>query len=635
MEMIFSGDVYRMNWFRPDYEYAKVTCPAALCAEIQHRREGDLLRTEITIRNTGNTPFFTWRTAIGIQFPLEDRYEGSEVCMTRRCHSHIFCGGDISYICALRMGGEAPHLGMVLLEGSLCGYSVERGWQKKGSNDRGCFILHPSPAELQPGETMRIAWIVFPHNGWKDFFRQIPKYRPFVQVDASNYVLFPGETCHIRIRPSFVAERVTVNGIPVKMPGNGEEKQSAGEVYEFCWKNDTGTKREDTLRRNLLSGADPREKIFCVEADGIRTFCRILLQEEPYRLAEARCHFIAEHQQYRGSDQHLRGAYLAYDNEEEHLYYNVRNDFNAGRERAGMGLLMIRYLKKYRDSVLERSLSDYIDFVKRELVNTETGLVTNDYRLNDEYQRLYNYSWYMELFTELYGLRGDPENLRIAFRIAQMYYRKGGFQHYPVELPVFSLCDALKQEALEEMYREAVALFRKHADTIAAYDLAYPPHEVNYEQSIVAPAAWILLQVYQLTGEERYLTAGKRQLDVLALFNGMQPDAYLYETAIRHWDGYWFGKRRMYGDTFPHYWSALTGNCFALYARISGDSDYAAKARASLRGVLPLIFEDGRASCAYVFPEQVNGVRAAFYDCCANDQDWGLYFYLRECCIGA
>ena len=42
-----------------------------------------------------------------------------------------------------------------------------------------------------------------------------------------------------------------------------------------------------------------------------------------------------------------------------------------------------------------------------------------------------------------------------------------------------------------------------------------------------------------------------------------------------------------------------------------------------------MVFPDGSASCAYLYPYQVNGVRAEFYDPYANDQDWGLYFYLK------
>lgn len=118
-------------------------------------------------------------------------------------------------------------------------------------------------------------------------------------------------------------------------------------------------------------------------------------------------------------------------------------------------------------------------------------------------------------------------------------------------------------------------------------------------------------------------------MKILEMFQGIQPDYHLYETAIRHWDGYWFGKRRMYGDTFPHYWSALTGNVFERYGRICENPEYLKKAEDARRSVLTMIFADGSASCACVFPYSVNGVRTAFYDPYANDQDWGLYFYLR------
>lgn len=85
----------------------------------------------------------------------------------------------------------------------------------------------------------------------------------------------------------------------------------------------------------------------------------------------------------------------------------------------------------------------------------------------------------------------------------------------------------------------------------------------------------------------------------------------------------------MFGDTFPHYWSALTGNIFDMYGKITKDENYLKKAENSKRGVLPLFFPDGSASCAYIYPYSVNGIRGEFYDPYANDQDWGLYFYIR------
>ena len=57
---------------------------------------------------------------------------------------------------------------------------------------------------------------------------------------------------------------------------------------------------------------------------------------------------------------------------------------------------------------------------------------------------------------------------------------------------------------------------------------------------------------------------------------------------------------------------------------------YESRAESSVRGVLPLFFGDGGASCAYVFPKLVNGEAADRYDVFVNDQDWGLYFYLRS-----
>lgn len=141
----------------------------------------------------------------------------------------------------------------------------------------------------------------------------------------------------------------------------------------------------------------------------------------------------------------------------------------------------------------------------------------------------------------------------------------------------------------------------------------------------------VLLSVYFFTKEEKYLEEGRRQVKILELFNGMQPDYHMNEAAIRHWYGYWFGKRRFYGDTFPHYWSALTGRVFQLYGEITQEETWLKRAEDSGRGVLPLFFRDDRASCAYVYPMLVNDRQAAFFDPYANDQDWGLYYNLGNC----
>ena len=127
-----------------------------------------------------------------------------------------------------------------------------------------------------------------------------------------------------------------------------------------------------------------------------------------------------------------------------------------------------------------------------------------------------------------------------------------------------------------------------------------------------------------MTGEEKYLCGAEQQIAVLELFDG-----HLHEIAIRHWDGYWFGKRRVFGDTFPHYWSAENGRTFKRYARLTGNEEYNIRGEHSLRGVLSMFFEDGTATCAYLYPYSVNGKKTDFADPYANDQDWGLCMNLE------
>jgi len=83
----------------------------------------------------------------------------------------------------------------------------------------------------------------------------------------------------------------------------------------------------------------------------------------------------------------------------------------------------------------------------------------------------------------------------------------------------------------------------------------------------------IPLEVYLLTREAKYLRCAEAFLPLLDAFNGRQPDHHLNDIAIRHWDGFWFGRLKMWGDTFPHYWSALTGWVFYRYWQATGSEE--------------------------------------------------------------
>ena len=113
-----------------------------------------------------------------------------------------------------------------------------------------------------------------------------------------------------------------------------------------------------------------------------------------------------------------------------------------------------------------------------------------------------------------------------------------------------------------------------------------------------------------------------------------QPSYRMNEIAIRHWDGYWFGKRQTYCNVYPHYWSAITAAAYHRYAQCIANSDpqvaadYQRRAEPCVRDNLCLFFEDGRATCAFVMPRRVNGEPAHYADAYANDQDWALMYYL-------
>lgn len=605
-EYILSNDKYKMNWIDGNTEWGTVKCPKGIVCEKKTERNGDTITEIYTFTNTSDKDIFTSLTDIAIYTPFNDDYPNAETCVTNRCHAHTWCGENVSYIMALRMGGEPPHAGLVLTKGSIGGYSIERDFARM-SNDRGDFLLHPSPVSLAPNESFTIEWTLFPHNGREDFFEKAKEYNPkFIEISAEKYILFGDERPNIKIIPAFEFGNVSIT-------------KDNNSVYFTV--NGSDIIINDT---NISEG----ENIYNINIDGILTHCGIYALPDFDTLAKTRCHFIADNQQCMNRNSRLHGAYLTYDNEEKHTHYSKDYDLNGGRERICMGIAIAKYLQTHEDEVLENSLKTYVDYVKRELVDTETGEVFNDYMRDNSYKRLYNYTWASLLFIELYRLYSSTACLIIAYKILKRFYDEGGNHFYAIETPADLIVECLRSENMIDEAEQLINCFREHCDYFIERGLSYPAHEVQYEQSIVAPAADLLLKTYCITKDEKYLRGAKIHINALDLFNGVQPDYHLYETAIRHWDGYWFGKRKLYGDTFPHYWSALTGRVFKRYGEIIKDDEYIKRGEYSLRSVLSMFRGNGEATCAYVYPKTVNGIKADFADPYANDQDWGLYFMM-------
>lgn len=619
------SDRYRMNWIQGKVPWGTIKTKQELTVTIFRKfTERGTLSESYCFRNDTQFDIYTLGTDLGIYTPFTDYYDSAEVCMTQCCNTHLWCHGSSSYIMALRMGGEAPHLGMVVTEGSLQGYSVERmemteGVEEELSNQRGDFILHPENLCLSPGECYSLSWELFWFEDKEDFKRCLLRQTDFISIEAQRFIIFQGEEIMFH---AFIGQPEN------DRKGNQEKTEEKPRVVR------NGVEVEAVWKAGMLSvrecPGESGEYLYAVMLHGKTSYALFRVLPILEELAYRRCAFIAKHQQCHRAGSHLNGAYLIYDNEECSQYYHHRNDYNGGRERVGMGVLLACYLQRCPNAFLEQSLENYVSYVLRELYDERTGEVFNDMPRCRDYIRLYNYPWMSRLFLEMYHLKGDEVFLDRYSKSVKAFYEAGGRRYYAIGMPMEESIHTFREAGRSTEAEQLLSLYKEQGEFILRCGKNYPAHEVKYEQSIVAPAAICLSELYRLTGEEKYRCGAAEQLKILDLFQGFQPDYHMNEVAIRHWDGYWFGKSRCLGDTFPHYWSALSGYAFSDSEEIMGNVVLSEKSDRTRRGVLSLFREDGSASCAMVYPMSVNGRRAAFYDAWANDQDWGLYFYLKK-----
>lgn len=609
-------DCYEMNWVKGNHA-AWGTVKTDLELSIQVTRsftEHDTFMETYTFKNDTDFDICTMGTRLGIYTPFPDYYMDAAVCLTQCCHTHIWCGGASSYIMALRMGGEAPNLGVVLREGSIKGYSVERmasttGREEELSNHRGDFILHPENLHLKPGDEYTLSWELFWFQDKKEFRKILMTTPDFIHIEAEEFLLL-GKNA-----PTFSFHICTDDRTEAPIVMN------KGRQVSYIWKDGWGEVSDAVKGMGEYS--------YEIMWKGKKTRAVFLIQPDIEELASRRCNFIVEKQQCYDKESYLYGAYLIYDNEEKQQYYEHLNDHNGGRERMGMGILMAYYLQKHPCEKLQKSLDAYVQYVLNELFDKETGEVFNDAPRCRDYIRLYNNPWISRFFLEMYQLNKEEAFLDYYYKSVKYFYQEGGSHFYAIGMPMYESIQIFRKAGKKAQAEKLLLYYEEQGAFILSCGKNYPAHEVDYEQSIVAPAAIYMCELYRLTGNEKYRQAAEEQIAMLDLFQGFQPDYHMNEVAIRHWDGYWFGKRKCLGDTYPHYWSALSGYAYAQMNKITNSNICGKKAKKTLQAVLSLLHEDGSASCAMVYPMSVNGTIASFYDPWANDQDWGLYFALK------
>lgn len=608
-----NGKVERCSWGKPIRVNGKGIYYQTNDVEIKVERKnrGNDLVEVYTFTNKTDEPIALRN--VNIYTPFNDNYPNAETCVKARTNAHIWEGLNAGYVYCSHMDGQIPGLGLTIVQGAINGYEIhERGADKGLSNFRGVISLNVQDMELSPNGKDIVSWSLFSHSGKDDFFQKLLT-KGSVYAMSNKYVFEKGEKAHLEFHalPFNELKSVTLDG----------------ELLKFY---KTGKKWSVDAQLNKLG----ETKIIFNYGNGKQTYVSCWVISDINELMNKRANFIIDNQQLNNKKHLLDGAYLVYDNEENKMVLRDKTlsefifpDINRseGMERLGMGVFLARLYQVNKDEKVKTSLLKYANFVRNRLQDTD---YTTWCTVGRVWNRAYNYAWTAVFYFEMYKATNDKQYLNDGYQTLQAMFRHFGYGFYAIEIPVKLSLNLLKDAGMKEEYEKLKSDFIQMGDTFIKNGVNYPQHEVAYEQTIVGPSIMVLTQLYLTTNEQRFLDEAKRQMPLLESFGGYQPSHHLNELPIRHWDAYWCGKDQMWGDTFPHFLSGLSGVIYYDYYLCTGDLSYKKRAENIVRNTLCLFSEDGKASCAYIFPNKVNGVKAKYYEPFASEQDWALAYYL-------
>lgn len=589
-----------------------------LIVRVAQKIVGDDLIETYTFSNEGRETLQL--SDIEVNTPLNDNYPNAETCLANRFHAHIWAAGTAGYVNAIRMSAKAPHLGLMMVKGGLDGYSIhERGGAKGSSNFRGVIALNITPdgipghssITLRKGQSFSFSWRLFEHKGWEDFYAKMIE-RGGMQVNAKRYVGKLGSVLTYEVKTSkgiktkqYTIDRVGDIRVPIKF--------RKGETY--------------------------------IELLGVR---------EGMEIATRRADFILNHQIYHaaeGDEAGMKrdGAILPYDNAIEKIHCNWEqennwSDANEGRERLGsatfLAYLAYQQKKEGKEEHLTPVLRKYASFVRTHLQDEDFRTWTDADKENSpsgQKTRFYNYPWVAHFYCVMAMLTGEKEYAEWACGTILKCYAHGGYKFYYIDMPVTESVTIAEQMCSKEMADQLLAEYCKQAEAYMATGLNFPKQEVNYEQSIVAPSVSFLCELALVLKSRQpshpllpeIISYVKETMPVVEAFGGQQPSSHLNDISIRHWDGFWFGRPQQWGDTFPHYWSCVTGECFMYFGRLTGDEDYERRAVNILWGNMSLFTDDGRGGAAFIYPTRVNEKACHGLNPFANDQDNALMYLMK------
>ena len=554
---------------------------------------------------------------IDVYTTFNDNYKPRVELRTRRCHAHVWAGEDAGWVAAMRIGGRAPHLGLMATEGRIAAYELkERDLKKGGSDTRGVICLSPPDTVLKPGEATAVGWRIFVHDGW-DGFKAGILTRGGVWAEASTYVVSRGETSRIvfeaRDAAMFGEVSASADGKDLPVTRNGAKC-----VVEYAYV------RDGAVRVEFRYG------------NGKMTHVEILGVADERALVDARVRYILKHQIYHAPGEPQDGAFLPYDPETDTLVQAWRQpnagksfwaNWSEGRERLGMGVFLARYAQlgpKERELVLPALLA-YARFVQTGLIDAD-GILWGSTARPWRYRR-FDLPWGAIFFAEMFRVTGDVAYAKEAWRQQRNAYRDLG-THRLVASSEKDVALAVRGAGLGREFEELVSLYRTHKDAILQAG-GLNTWEVGTSPEGCGGILMQFLQSGELVGEPAY---GKYAISVLLpefeACLGRQPAWCSHDIGLHHWDGFWFGKLKMWGDTLPQDWNGTAAEAFREVARATGDQRYAARARAIVRQTLGLFEPNGRAHCVFICPDRVDGKPGKVFDPLMNDQDWALAFYL-------
>lgn len=545
-------------------------------------------------------------TGLGIQTPFADVYSSAAESLRQAVHAHIFTGGEWAWALAQPMNGKGRVLGVAVRDGSLSAYSIESRNQHTLSNIRGHVVLQPTDFArnstafggqptftLEPGEAYQLAWEI-------GFHESVDAFLATTDVPA------------------------TFRQFAVPLGDKLEIEELASSIS--C--DDPSLIISHTGLTATVKATNPG--VYSLDIGNSRT--SVAFHRPVVDVVAARANYILEYQLTPERPGLLSFGIVPVDTITGITQStNGWSDWTDGSERIGMAIFLQQAsVLGLIDDRAETLLAGWAQMAEVHLLDKSAA----PRRGSQDWAtpiRLYDSPWLAQFFVDRFEIHKDPHHLDLAARILERAFELGGdrflaigFSEACADVIVALQADGhtTRSRALSDQLVESARYFVEIGEEL-------PEHEVNFEQSIVAPLINMLIDAYRITADRSFLNEIDKRLPWLLAFGGPQPHVRLKDVPIRHWDGYWFGIERLWGDVFPHYWSALTSTVLYRLPTELRSTEREAIALSILRSNMTNYFDDGSATCAFIMPSAVDGRPAHLPDRLANDQDWHLSLWLR------